>query len=152
MVLLVPDDVVWIDVLLPSTDPRCTPDVRGSMEWMGERWVEALAAAGVGTGDVAVHRGGLERTPWSDLVCFAGVGPGEVLSGSAKLVGISQRRTRHAARFQCAIHRRFDVERLLPLLAGPLPPVDALPPVATSPELDAHTLVEALAAAIAVAR
>jgi lipoate-protein ligase A len=48
------------------------------------------------------------RTRWSPLVCFAGLGPGEVSAGGRKLVGISQRRTRAAARFQCAVHGRFD--------------------------------------------
>ena len=45
-------------------------------------------------------------TGWCPLVCFAGVGPGEVLAGGRKLVGISQRRTRAGARFQCAVHVR----------------------------------------------
>jgi hypothetical protein len=47
------------------------------------------------------------RNEWSGLVCYAGRGPGEVFvptpdGGSAKVVGIAQRRTRAGARFQCA--------------------------------------------------
>src|SRR3546814_17233262 len=41
--------------------------------------------------------------PLGGTVCFAGRGPGEVLRGEAKVVGIRQRRTRAGARFQCAV-------------------------------------------------
>src|SRR5690606_25915326 len=65
-----------------------------------------------------VHHGALQRRPWSDLVCFAGLGPGEVtVPGGAKVVGISQRRTRAAARFQCAALLDWDPGSLLDLLA-----------------------------------
>jgi hypothetical protein len=37
--------------------------------------------------------------------------------GDRKLVGISQRRTRDGARFQCVVHRRWDPMPLLELLA-----------------------------------
>jgi hypothetical protein len=74
-------------------------------------------------------------TPWSELVCFAGTAPGEVLLDGVKLVGLSQRRTRRGARFQCAINRRFDGELLVELLAAPrplpLPPVAVLSPGVT---------------------
>ncbi len=59
--------------------------------------------------------------PWSSLVCFAGVGPGEVLVGGRKAVGISQRRTKEWARFQCAAYRRWDPAALVGLLAPPRP-------------------------------
>jgi lipoate-protein ligase A len=36
------------------------------------------------------------------VVCFAGLGPGEVSVNGRKVVGISQRRSRQGARFQCA--------------------------------------------------
>ena len=67
---------------------------------------------------------------WSPLVCFAGVGPGEVLLGRRKLVGISQRRTRNGSRFQCMVHVRWSPDVLVGLLAAPRPTVDELPPVA----------------------
>jgi lipoate-protein ligase A len=118
-VLLLPGDIEWIDVVVPAGDVRWTDDLRASMVDVGERWCEALD--GLVAGDLHVHRGGIERTAWSDLVCFAGVGPGEVLVGDRKLVGISQRRTRAGARFQCAVHRRYDAARTVSLLAGPLP-------------------------------
>ncbi len=61
------------------------------------------------------------RTPWSSLVCFAGLGPGEVTVDGRKLVGISQRRTRAGARFQCAVYSRHD-SAVLPALLRLSPP------------------------------
>ena len=57
-----------------------------------------------------VHRGGLERSSLSDLVCFGGLGPGEVTLHGQKVVGVSQRRTREMARFQCVVHQRWSPE------------------------------------------
>ena len=57
------------------------------------------------------------ETPWSRKVCFGGLGPGEVTVDGHKLVGISQRRTRDGARFQCVVHRRWDPVPLLGVLA-----------------------------------
>lgn len=118
-----PDDPVWVDVIVPRGDRLWHDDVGRAFLPIGEAWRAALASMGVsGTG---VHDGALVRTRWSDLVCFAGRGPGEVFLGDAKVVGMSQRRTRHGARFQCAVPRRWDAEPLRSLLR-PAPPVGAL--------------------------
>ena len=121
-VLLTPGEVLWLDVLVPAGDPLWDADVGRSTWWLGDAWVRALAAGA--PGEIHVHRGPMIRTPWSALACFAGVGPGEVVvaaaatgGSSAKLVGISQRRTRAGARFQCAIYRRHDPAALPALLA-----------------------------------
>jgi lipoate-protein ligase A len=58
----------------------------------------------------------MQSSAWSARVCFAGVGPGEVLIGSRKVVGISQRRTRGAALFQTAALLTWDPAALLALL------------------------------------
>ncbi len=100
-----PSEVLWIDVLLPRGDPLWDDDVGRAAYWLGETWCDAL---GVGV----VHTGPLVRTTWSDQICFAGVGPGEVLVDGAKVVGISQRRTRAGARFQCAVMRTWDPTEL----------------------------------------
>lgn len=114
-VLVVPGELLWLDVLLPSSDPLWTADVGEAFHWLGDVWQRALAELDVTT---TVHRGGLVRSAWSDLVCFAGVGPGEVLDErGAKAVGMSQRRTRDAARFQCAALARWDPDALLELLS-----------------------------------
>ena len=90
---------------------------------IGERWVEALRD--VVDGELTVHRGPWCAPPWSELVCFAGIAPGEVLLDGVKLVGLSQRRTRRGARFQCAVNRHFDDDLLIELLAAPV--ADATP-------------------------
>ena len=62
--------------------------------------------------DVSVHRESLSSDVWGDLLCFAGVGPGEVVQQDhetlSKVVGISQRRTREYARFQCTIYTKWN--------------------------------------------
>jgi lipoate---protein ligase len=108
-VLLIPGEVVWLDVLIPTGDPLWSDDVSLASHWLGDVWVAAL-------GGGEVHRGPLVRTLWSQLVCFAGLGPGEVTVEGRKLVGISQRRTRAGARFQCAVYARHDPSVLPGLL------------------------------------
>ena len=73
-------------------------------------------------------------------ICFAGVGPGEVLLDGRKVVGISQRRTRVGARFQCVVLRTWDPSELARIFApdewGEV--ADLLEPVAVGvPDLDA---------------
>jgi hypothetical protein len=64
-----------------------------------------------------VHEGALACGPLGRLVCFATVGAGEVTTPDRrKLVGISQRRTRAAARFQCAAYTAWEPEPLVRLL------------------------------------
>jgi len=114
-VLVQPGSPLWVDVVLPAGDPLWDRDVGQAFLWLGDVWLRALADVGV---SASVHRGALRRTRWSDLVCFAGLGPGELTtSGGAKVVGISQRRTREAARFQCAALLRWEPAALVALLA-----------------------------------
>ncbi len=109
-VLVRPHEVLWIDVLLPRDDPLWDDDVARATHWLGETWRDAL---GVGL----VHTGEMIRTLWSSAICFAGVGPGEVLVDGAKVVGISQRRTRAGARFQCAVMRTWDPSEVARIFA-----------------------------------
>jgi lipoate-protein ligase A len=145
-VLLVPDAVVWIDLIVPAGTPGWTDDVRASMVRAGEIWRAALALPGTD-----VHDGGMRASDWSPLVCFAGVGPGEVLVGGRKLVGLSQRRTRHGARIQGLVHRRALVAETARYIAAgcrPRPPLGeaALATVGTS--LQPAVLAERLAAGL----
>lgn len=112
-VLVVPGELLWVDVVVPAGDPLWDADVGRAAHWLGDVWAAALGELGVAG---HVHRGALVRTPWSDAVCFAGLGPGEVTVDGRKVVGISQRRTRHAARFQCAALGRWDPAALAALL------------------------------------
>ncbi len=115
VVLLVPGEHVWVDLVLPADDPLWHDDVGRAMWWVGESWARALESAGIA--GVEVHHGGVTNLQLARRVCFAGLGPGEVTVDGRKLVGISQRRTRTHARFQCVLHHRFDAERTLGLLA-----------------------------------
>lgn len=119
VVWLAAGDVTWVDLILPAADPRWDHDVVRAARWVGEAWVRALRALGLPGG--VVHEGGLVRRPWADLVCFAGLGPGEVTVGGQKVVGVSQRRTRASARFQCAVLHRWDPGPLIDVLALPDP-------------------------------
>jgi lipoate-protein ligase A len=118
-VLLAAGGVVWIDVLVPAGDELWKADVGAACWWVGDAWVRALQSMG-STAQATVWTGPLRSTEWSALVCFAGVGPGEVLVKGRKVVGISQRRTREAALFQTAALLSWDPADTVRLLAlGP---------------------------------
>jgi hypothetical protein len=84
-------DVLWND------------DVSLSMLWLGEVFVEALAPWLRAT----VYRDEFVGGTDGRAVCFASTSPGEVFAGASKVVGISQRRTREGARFQCVLYRQW---------------------------------------------
>lgn len=125
-VLLARDDALWIDLILPAGDPWWNPDVGRAAWWVGEVWSAALDAVGIraasGWPDSSVWRGPLRRSEWSDRVCFAGMGPGEVAVGGRKVVGVAQRRTRSGALFQTAALLRWEPDAILGLLD--LPPAE----------------------------
>jgi lipoate---protein ligase len=124
-VLLWPDDFVWLDLEIPASDGLWNDDIGRAMWWVGELWRAAL-------GDfepmATVYQGRLVKSRWSSEVCFAGTGPGEVLVGGAKLVGVSQRRTRLAVRFQTMVHLRWRPDVVASLVAG-APSVEELSPL-----------------------
>ena len=123
-VLVEPGGMLWVDVVVPRGDPLWDDDVGRAPLWLGEVWVRALAQLGV---RATVHAGPMVHGNWSRVACFAGLGPGEVSTSrpgagartNVKLVGMSQRRTREGARFQCAALRAVDAPRLAAILAGP---------------------------------
>ena len=100
---------VWVDVVIPRDDPQWVDDVARSSLWLGEAFVEALDAcdiSGVGT-----YTGAMRRGDVGHVVCFASSAPGEVFFDVSRLrekvVGISQRRGRSGARFQCILYRKW---------------------------------------------
>jgi lipoate-protein ligase A len=117
-VLVLPGEMAWVDVILPAGDPLWDDDIARAAHWLGRAWQSALTELGVGSTEV--HVGALACGPLGRLVCFAAVGAGEVTvaggDGPRKVVGVSQRRTRVAARFQCAAYRRWDPDPLARLL------------------------------------
>ena len=110
IVFLAPGEHVWLDVVVPRGDVLWSDDVAQASWWLGDVWVQTLNA--LGENNVSVHHESLSSDAWGDLLCFAGVGPGEVVQRDdeslSKLVGISQRRTRDYARFQCTIYTKWN--------------------------------------------
>jgi len=115
-VLVTPEDPVWIDVWLPAGDSLWKDDVGRAFDWLGQAWVTALGWVGV-TGVAAHAEGFVACTRWARLVCFGGVGTGEVItSDGRKVVGLAQRRSRSGAWFHGAAYLQWDPARLLALL------------------------------------
>ncbi len=105
-VVLLPGEHVWIDVTIPSDDPLWRDDVAAAFGWLGDTWVatlEALGVAGVRSNEAAVC-----HSPLGRLICFAGLGYGEVTAPGGKVVGVAQRRSRAGAWFQCAVLQAWE--------------------------------------------
>jgi lipoate---protein ligase len=147
-VWVAPGDPHWIDVVVPRGHHLWDDDVGRAFLPVGRAWQAALAELGIAA--TRLHEGGLACGPLGGTVCFAGRGPGEVLLGDAKLVGISQRRTRAGARFQCAVPVRWDPAPLAALLRDRVEP-GALASVGAGigPDIGADALVAALVDALA---
>ena len=110
-----PVTTAWVDVILPAGDPLWDDDVGRAARWVGRAWRAALADLGVEPTEV--HDGPLACGPLGRLVCFGTVGAGEVTTPDRrKVVGVSQRRTRDAARYQCAVYRLWAPDLLADLL------------------------------------
>ena len=140
-VLVEPGNGVWIDVLVPRDDPVWGDDVGRSFTWLGQAWVEALAALGL---PARVHQGRPDRSALAAAVCFAGLGSGEVTVDGAKAVGLSQRRTRAGARLQATCYRQWHPEPLRALGVEP-GALGAVAEVDRDPEEVAAALIEVLA-------
>ncbi len=130
--------------------PGWSDDVHGPMVWLGNGLAGAIERA-TGIDDLAVHDAPMRTTPWSRLVCFDGIGAGEVLLGGRKLVGIAGAEARDAARLQCCWYSEYDPQRLVALLdpAAGRPAAVDLAQVATLPAGSADAIVRELVAALA---
>ena len=106
-VYLHPDDSTWVDITIPRDDALWVDDVSTSMRWVGDAFASVLGSA-LAAGAPAVHDGPFRAGVLSRAYCFAGLAPGEVTVGGAKLVGVSQRRGRPGARMQCVVYHRID--------------------------------------------
>ena len=113
---MTPDDPLWIDVWVPVGDALWVADVAEAFDWLGRAWGTALRALGLAGVEVRTDGPGAS-TRWSPLVCFGGVGSGEVTIAGRKVVGLAQRRDRYGAWFHGACVVRWDPTRLLGALA-----------------------------------
>jgi lipoate-protein ligase A len=108
LVVVRPELDTWIDAIVPPWSPLWDPDVGRAFHWLGAVWAQALEALTDPGAGVTVHRDRLQGARGGRLACFASLGPGEVSVDGAKVVGISQRRTADAARFQCVATWSWD--------------------------------------------
>ncbi|MBI4883265.1 MAG: hypothetical protein HY826_04340 [Actinobacteria bacterium] len=144
-VLLMPGEFIWLDLVVPAGDVLWVDDIGRSMLWVGELWQRALAAVGV-TAEVSTTVADSATPSWARRICFTGVGNGEVLLAGRKLVGVSQRRTRSAARFQSLCHLRWRPEVVVALMAAPRPVAAELAPMVACVPVPAAEICAALQA------
>ena len=135
-----PTDSVWVDITISRNDPLWKDDVVQSMLWLGDLFVAALSS----WVQAQVYRDSFSTGVDGRVVCFASSSPGEVFVGTDKLVGISQRRNRDGARFQCVLYRQWQPTEWSHVLASP----DVRSRVADIPvatlDIPALTLVNAI--------
>ncbi len=112
-VFLAPSQVLWVDFIIPRRDPLWCNDIQQSSLWLGELWVKAMKEIGL---NGIVHNDEIRKNKLSPFVCFAGLATGEVTVSGKKTVGISQRRTREGAWFQCAALFSWPVKEIVDLL------------------------------------
>lgn len=96
-VFIDPAAIVWIDVLAPRSSELWSSDLSENFLIVGRVWQQALHSLGVATQLCAEAP---KKSDAATLACWAGVGWGELTVGAAKIVGLSQRRTRWGARVQ----------------------------------------------------
>ncbi len=118
LVVLRPGDSVWIDLALPPDHPLVDDDVHRAFDWVGATWQRTLESVGVV--GVDRHHGPVERRQAGRLLCFAGLGAGELSVAGTKVVGLSQRRTRNGTRFQTMLSLRPGLDGVADLADGPL--------------------------------
>jgi lipoate-protein ligase A len=106
---LQPGDPIWVDAWVPRGDPLWNDDVIEGATWAGRWWADALGS--LGAGPLSVHQGPSVTSSgneWSRMVCFAGMGPGEVAAGDRKVVGVAQWRCRTGVLVHTAAYLRWD--------------------------------------------
>ncbi|MHB8330477.1 MAG: lipoyl protein ligase domain-containing protein [Acidimicrobiales bacterium] len=114
-VTVVPGGQVWVDAWVPRGDSAWDDDIIHSAQWFGDAWAAGLGS--LGAERLSVHRHRAVHTAWSGTICFAGLGPGEVLVGGRKVVGLAQRRTRHGARLHSMAVLEWDPWSVVGLLS-----------------------------------
>ena len=96
-----------VDVALPAGHALLDADVTESYRFLGQAWVDALAALGLEGRLVTVAEARAlpdDRRAAARVACYAGLSPYEVVDPDGrKLVGLCQRRRRGAALFQCSL-------------------------------------------------
>ena len=92
-----PASTLWIDVLAPRSSPWWSSELAENFLIVGRVWQRALASLGI---EANICLQSPENSDVARHACWAGLGWGELTVGDAKVVGLSQRRTRWGARIQ----------------------------------------------------
>lgn len=116
-------DVLSLDVLLPASHPWVGDRLTDVFDHVGRTWLAGLTNVGVPelatySGPATARRRGTPRERLLAAVCFATRGRGEVFWRGRKLVGLAQRRRRHAAMVQCGLLRHWRPQALLASLGA----------------------------------
>jgi len=126
----------WVDVLVPAAGPAWGGDLTEAFRVVGKHWQRAFSSHGIET---RVWNDRPTSGDFSEAVCFAGMGWGELalvdspgvatsaprglgaaaLSGTTKVLGLSQRRTRWGTRLQCLIVNRDHTQDVAAILGRP---------------------------------
>jgi len=118
-VIVTPVDQVWLNVHLLREDPLVVDDIGRSFFWLGELLADVISDL-VGQGvPVEVVRTRNVASELSRLVCFGGLGFGEVLVAGKKVMGLAQRRTRAQVTYHVAVLINDRQSDLLGLLGNP---------------------------------
>lgn len=129
--------VLWVDLVVPAGDPLWSDDVGRAAWWVGELWADVIQGG-------QVWKGAMRTNEWSPLVCFAGLGPGEVTVDGRKVVGVCQRRTGRGALFQTAALLSWRPGEYTSLLAAPVAEPDLLTSSAVGLQVPADDLQSSL--------
>ncbi len=118
LVVISPGTHIWIDIVIGRLHPLWDDDINQAFDWVGALWATVLAEH---TGTMpSVHRGPLLDRHAGRLLCFAGLGAGEVELDGHKIIGLSQRRTRAGARFQTMLELADHTALARPFARGEL--------------------------------
>ena len=114
------DDLIAVDVVLPTGHPLLPVDVVQAYRWVGEAVADALRGLGVGDARAVPPDEARARTPGASAgMCFGGLSPWEVISGDRKMIGLSQVRRTAGAIIQVGLPMRIDAARLARAVGAP---------------------------------
>ena len=109
-VLVSPEDMLWVDIFVPKESRFWLADIAKASIWIGGIWRDALKRLDI---ECSLFHENFSRSEASDLICFIGRAPGELFIDNRKILGISQRRSKHGTRFQCALIINWQPEHMV---------------------------------------
>ncbi|MSO44604.1 MAG: hypothetical protein EXQ74_04775 [Thermoleophilia bacterium] len=115
------DDLIAIDIVLPTGHPLLPVDVVEAYRWVGEAMASALIALGInGVRALPPEEARAWPTGPASGLCFGGVSPWEVVVDDRKIVGLAQVRRQAGGIIQVGVPMRLDHDRLARAVgAGP---------------------------------